>query len=338
MIAGEAEVLLEVMDLSMHFAARDGASGRVRGLVRAVDGISFTVGRGEALGLVGESGCGKSTTARSLLRLLEPTGGRVVFDGVDVLSMDARALRAFRGRAQIVFQDPLGSLNPRLTAGGMLEEVLQVHHLVGEATGRRRRAVELLELVGLRAEHAGRYPHEFSGGQRQRLGIARALSVEPEFIVLDEAVSALDVSVQAQILNLLSDLKADLGLAYLFIAHDLAVVEHLCDRVAVMYLGKIVEIGPAERLYRAPRHPYTKALLSAVPSLYRKSQPGYERTMLTGDPPSPMNPPSGCVFHPRCSHPKKDEECRRDMPDLEECGEGCFVACIKERSRLGGGA
>jgi len=338
MRAGEAETLLEVLDLSMHFSARGGALGRVRGLVKAVDGISFTIRRGEALGLVGESGCGKSTTARSLLRLLEPTGGKVVFDGVDVLSMDARALRAFRGRAQIVFQDPLGSLNPRLTAGGMLEEVLQVHHLVGEATGRRRRAVELLELVGLRAEHAGRYPHEFSGGQRQRLGIARALSVEPEFIVLDEAVSALDVSVQAQILNLLSDLKADLGLAYLFIAHDLAVVEHLCDRVAVMYLGKIVEIGPAERLYRAPRHPYTKALLSAVPSLYRKSQPGYERTMLTGDPPSPMNPPSGCVFHPRCSHPKKDEECRRDMPDLEECGEGCFVACIKERSRLGGGA
>ncbi len=338
MIAGEAEVLLEVQDLSMYFSARDGSSGRVRGLVKAVDGISFTLRRGETLGLVGESGCGKSTTARSVLRLLEPTGGRVMFDGVDVLAMDARTLRAFRGRAQIVFQDPFGSLNPRLTAGGMLEEVLQVHHLAGEAAGRRRRAVELLELVGLRAEHAGRYPHEFSGGQRQRLGIARALSVEPEFIVLDEAVSALDVSVQAQILNLLSDLKADLGLAYLFIAHDLAVVEHLCDRVAVMYLGKIVETGPAERLYRAPRHPYTKALLSAVPSLDRKSAPGDERILLTGDPPSPMNPPSGCVFHPRCSHPKKDEECRRDMPDLAECGEGCFVACIKERPRLGGGS
>ena len=338
MITGEAEVLLEVLNLSMHFSARDGASGRVRGLVKAVDGISFTLRRGETLGLVGESGCGKSTTARSLLRLLEPTGGKVVFDGVDVLSMDARALRAFRARAQIVFQDPFGSLNPRMTAGSMLEEVLQVHNLAGAAAGRQRRAVELLELVGLREEHAGRYPHEFSGGQRQRLGIARALSVEPEFIVLDEAVSALDVSVQAQILNLLSDLKSNLGLAYLFIAHDLAVVEHLCDRVAVMYLGKIVEIGPAERLYRAPRHPYTKALLSAVPSLDTKSEPATERIMLIGDPPSPTNPPRGCVFHPRCSHPKKDDECHRAMPDLAECGGGCFVACIKERSHLGSGA
>lgn len=338
MSSGDADILLEVLDLSVHFSARDGASGRVRGLVKAVDGISFTLRRGETLGLVGESGCGKTTTARSLLRLLEPTGGRVLFCGVDVLAMDARTLRAFRGRAQIVFQDPFGSLNPRLTAGGMLEEVLRVHDLAGDAAGRRRRAVELLELVGLRTEHAGRYPHEFSGGQRQRLGIARALSVEPEFIVLDEAVSALDVSVQAQILNLLSDLKSDLGLAYLFIAHDLAVVEHLCDRVAVMYLGKIVESGPAERLYQTPRHPYTKALLSAVPSLDAKSEPGHRRIMLTGDPPSPTNPPSGCVFHPRCSHEKKDEECRRDMPDLAECGEGCFVACSKERSRLGGGA
>lgn len=338
MIAGEGEVLLEVQDLSMHFVARDGASGRVRGLVKAVDGVSFTLRRGETLGLVGESGCGKSTTARSLLRLLEPTGGKVVFDGVDVLSMDAPTLRAFRARAQIVFQDPFGSLNPRLTAAGMLEEVLQVHNLAGEAAGRQRRAVELLELVGLRAEHAGRYPHQFSGGQRQRLGIARALSVEPEFIVLDEAVSALDVSVQAQIVNLLLDLKSDLGLAYLFIAHDLAVVEHLCDRVAVMYLGKIVETGPAERLYRAPRHPYTKALLSAVPSLDTKSEPGNERIMLTGDPPSPMNPPPGCVFHPRCFHPKKDDECRRAMPDLAECGEGCFVACIKEGTHLASGA
>lgn len=335
---GDAETLLEVLDLSMHFSVRDGAWGRVRGLVKAVDGISFTIRRGETLGLVGESGCGKSTVAKSLLRLLEPTGGRVLFDGVDVLAMDARTLRAFRGRAQIVFQDPFGSLNPRLTAGGMLEEVLQVHDLVGDAAGRRRRVVELLELVGLQAEHAGRFPHEFSGGQRQRLGIARALSVEPEFIVLDEAVSALDVSVQAQILNLLSDLKADLGLAYLFIAHDLAVVEHLCDRVAVMYLGKIVETGPSERLYQTPRHPYTKALLSAVPSLARKSVPGGERMMLTGDPPSPMNPPSGCVFHPRCPHLEKDEACRSAMPDLAECGEGCFVACIKERSRLGDGA
>ncbi|GMR13455.1 MAG: dipeptide ABC transporter ATP-binding protein [Gemmatimonadota bacterium] len=338
MSSREAEVLLDVVDLSMHFSARDGATGRVRGLVKAVDGISFRLRRGETLGLVGESGCGKSTTARALLRLLEPTGGRVLFDGVDVLSMDARTLRAFRGRAQIVFQDPFGSLNPRLTAGGMLEEVLKVHDLAGDAAGRGRRALELLEMVGLSAEHAGRYPHEFSGGQRQRLGIARALSVEPEFIVLDEAVSALDVSVQAQILNLLSDLKADLGLAYLFIAHDLAVVEHLCDRVAVMYLGKIVEFGPSERLYQTPRHPYTKALLAAVPALARKSEPGNERTMLTGDPPSSMNPPSGCVFHPRCFHAKKDEECFRDMPDLAECGEGCFVACIKEWSRRGGGA
>ena len=321
--------LLQVRDLAMHFPMRRGALGRREGTLRAVDGVSFELGRGETLGLVGESGCGKSTTGRAILRLVEPTAGSVVFDGKDVLAMDARTLRAFRGRAQIVFQDPFSSLNPRLTVGAMLEEALKVHGLHCDAAGRRKRTGELLELVGLRPEHASRYPHEFSGGQRQRIGIARALSVEPEFIVCDEPVSALDVSVQAQVINLLDDLKQELGLTYLFIAHDLSVVEHVSDRVAVMYLGRIVEIAPAADLYASPRHPYTRALLSAIPRVDPADRSPGDTVVLEGDVPSPVDPPSGCPFHPRCPLPWKDAACGSQVPRLEEKAPGQWAACLK---------
>jgi oligopeptide/dipeptide ABC transporter ATP-binding protein len=307
--------LLEVRDLVKHFPVRRGAFGRVRGHVRAVDGVSFDLRRGETLGLVGESGCGKSTTGRALLRLVEPTAGEVRFGGQDVRALDHAGLRALRRRAQFVFQDPVGSLNPRLSVGAMLEEALTVHGL--GLPDRRGRAVELLEQVGLSADHIDRYPHEFSGGQRQRLGIARALSVEPELLVLDEPVSALDVSVQAQVINLLADLQAKLGLTYLFIAHDLALVEHVSDRVAVMYLGRIVELADAHALYSAPKHPYTLALLSAVPRPDPVGRESRERILLEGDVPSPMDPPSGCPFHPRCPHPARGARCREITPLLE---------------------
>ena len=259
-----AQSLLEVRDLHVHFPIRSGLFGRVAGHVKAVDGVTFHITRGETLGLVGESGSGKTTTGRAVLRMMEPTSGSILFDGRDVRTMGGDALRAFRRRAQIVFQDPFGSLNPRMTIGDALREVLRVHRLV-HGRDVHRRVSELLELVGLRPEHAERYPHEFSGGQRQRIGIARALAVEPDFIVCDEPVSALDVSIQAQVLNLLQDLQQRLGIAYLFIAHDLAVVEHVSDRIAVMYLGRIVETAPAADLVAHPVHPYTQALLSAVP-------------------------------------------------------------------------
>jgi oligopeptide/dipeptide ABC transporter ATP-binding protein len=301
--------LLEVVGLEKHFPVRRGSFGRVVGQLRAVDGVGFDVWKGETLGLVGESGCGKSTTGRAILRLIEPTAGEVRFDGMDVRALDAEGLRTLRRRAQI-------------------EEVLKVHKLGG--ANRRERAVELLERVGLRAEHVDRYPHEFSGGQRQRLGIARALAVEPDFLVLDEPVSALDVSVRAQVVNLLADLRRDLGLTYLFIAHDLALIEHLSDRVAVMYLGRIVEIAPAEQLYRDPRHPYTKALLSAVPVPDPKRRGERARIVLEGDVPSPLDPPPGCPFHPRCPHPAKDEACARIVPTLDALGDGRAVACLKE--------
>jgi oligopeptide transport system ATP-binding protein len=317
--------LLSVRDLEMRFPVRKGMLGRATEYVKAVDGVSFDLWRGETLGLVGESGCGKSTTGRAILRLLEPTAGHVSFDGADVRAFDRVSLRAFRRRAQFVFQDPFGSLNPRLSVGAMLEEVLQVHGLGGP--NRRDRAVELLELVGLRAEHVDRYPHEFSGGQRQRLGVARALSVEPDFLVLDEPVSALDVSVQAQVINLLEDLQAELGLTYLFIAHDLAVVEHVSDRVAVMYLGRIVETADAADLYRSPRHPYTQSLLSAVPRPDPVGREDRQRIVLEGDVPSAVDPPSGCPFHPRCPHPSKDDTCRVVRPALEGDPRGHSAAC-----------
>jgi oligopeptide/dipeptide ABC transporter ATP-binding protein len=322
------EPLLRVRDLVKHFVA--GRGRRRRGApVRAVDGVSFDIWRGETLALVGESGCGKSTTARAILRLIEPTSGHVEFAGLDLLTLDRRELRVMRRRVQIVFQDPFGSLNPRLSVGAMLEEALAVHGLGGP--DRRARVVELLERVGLGPEHVDRYPHEFSGGQRQRLGIARALSVEPELLVLDEPVSALDVSVQAQVVNVLIDLQEDLGLTYLFIAHNLALVEHLADRVAVMYLGRLMEVAPTRDLFRRPMHPYTKALLSAVP----RPEPRAEGTVkelvvLPGDVPDPAAPPPGCPFHPRCADPRKDGACTAAVPELRPGEPWRWTACIKE--------
>ena len=328
--ASDAEALLDVQGLKKFFPVHGGILGRSVEHVKAVDGVSFRLQRGETLGLVGESGCGKSTTGRAILRLIEPTGGRVLFDGQDLEDLDRAQFRAFRRRAQIVFQDPFGSLNPRITVGSMLAEVLKVHGLGETGVDRLARVHELLEIVGLHTEHTGRFPHEFSGGQRQRIGIARALAVEPEFIVCDEPVSALDVSVQAQVINLLRDLQRDLGLTYLFIAHDLAVVEYMSDRVAVMYLGKIVEMAAAQELYKNPRHPYTRALLSAAPRRDPRAGPVRERIRLSGDVPSPIRPPSGCPFYARCPHPGKDEECRRLAPPLVEMAPSHLAACCKD--------
>ncbi|MFN2398387.1 MAG: ABC transporter ATP-binding protein [Gemmatimonadaceae bacterium] len=319
--------LLSVRELVKHFPVGRGLFSRARNVVRAVDGVSFEVFEGETLALVGESGCGKTTVGRCVLRLIEPTSGGIRFGDVDVLSLDAEPLRILRRQMQIVFQDPFSSLNPRMTVGAIVREGLTIHKLAeGEAAKVRVR--QLLEEVGLRGEYANRYPHEFSGGQRQRIGIARALAVEPRFIVCDEPVSALDVSVQAQVINLLSDLQRDRGLAYLFIAHDLSVVEHIADRVAVMYLGRIVELANGADLYREPLMPYTQALLSAVPipdPAIRK-----RRIILKGDVPSPAAPPSGCPFHPRCHHPRKDAACSAIVPPLEEKEPGHMVACIKQ--------
>ena len=319
--------LLSVRDLKKHFPIKRGVFGKVSGQVRAVDGVSFDVAAGETLALVGDSGCGKSTTGRAVLRLIEPTAGSVHFDGNDVLALGSSDLRRLRRKMQIVFQDPFSSLNPRMSVGAIVREGLTIHRLA-EGAAADARVRQLLEEVGLRPEYASRYPHEFSGGQRQRVGIARALSVEPDFIVCDEPVSALDVSVQAQVVNLLQDLQRDRGLAYLFIAHDLSVVEHIADRVAVMYLGRIVELAPVDDLYTTPIMPYTQALLSAVPA----PDPGVkrERILLAGDVPSPANPPSGCVFHPRCQHPARDAACASIVPPLEEKAPGHWAACIKQ--------
>ncbi|MER7519567.1 ABC transporter ATP-binding protein [Streptomyces sp. NPDC126499] len=305
----------------MTFPGRRSRSARVR----AVDGVSFDIAAGETLGLVGESGCGKSTTARMIVRLLRPTSGSVVFDGRDISGLSQRALRPLRRELQMVFQDPHSSLNPRRTVARIIADPLLVHGT--PATRARRRAAELMELVGLAPEHLDRYPHEFSGGQAQRIGIARALATGPRLVVADEPVSALDVSVQAQIVNLMERLRKELGLAFLFVAHDLSVVRRVCDRVAVMYLGRIVEIGPKDRVYEDPAHPYTRALLSAVPLPDPVAERARERITLLGDPPSPAAPPPGCAFHPRC--PKAREVCRTEPPLLRitRAGEAREVAC-----------
>jgi len=320
-----SEVLLQVDQLVKHFSIGGGIVGGHAGQVRAVDGVSFSIRRGETLGLVGESGCGKTTTGRCILLLERPTSGRIMFEGVDLVTLDEAALRAVRRRIQVIFQDPYSSLNPRMTIGQILAEPLEVHGIVREKKARAERVRELLTQVGLLPQHAQRYPHQLSGGQRQRVGIARALAMEPSLIVCDEPVSALDVSIQAQIINLLEDLQARYGLTYLFIAHDLSVVRHISDRVAVMYLGKVVEITDRTRLYEEPLHPYTRALLSAVPIPDPGLEARREHTVLRGEVPSAVNPPSGCVFHPRC--PNAVDRCAAAVPALREIGRDHWVAC-----------
>ena len=318
------EPLLRVQNLVKQFPITGGLLGRVVDRVHAVDGVSFDLAAGETLGVVGESGCGKSTTGRCILRLIEPTAGEVWFEGKSVTKASKEELRALARDMQIIFQDPYASLNPRMTVASIIGEALTIHKLTKTPQEYEARIVQLLETVGLNADHMRRYPHEFSGGQRQRIGIARALAVNPKLIVCDEAVSALDVSIQAQVINLLEDLQEQFSLTYIFIAHDLSVVEHISDRVAVMYLGRIVEIAPAQALYTNPLHPYTEALLSAVPipdpSIKRK------RIMLQGDVPSPIKPPSGCHFHTRCPIAQKPL-CNTEKPVLKQSGDGHFVAC-----------
>jgi oligopeptide transport system ATP-binding protein len=320
-----SEALLEVDRLVKHFPVGGGMFSGPSALVRAVDGVSFSIRRGETVGLVGESGCGKTTTGRCILQLERPTSGRIVFEGIDLTTLDDAALRAVRRRVQVIFQDPYSSLNPRMTIGQILAEPLKVHGIVRERAAREARVRELLEQVGLLPQHARRYPHQLSGGQRQRVGIARALAMEPSLIVCDEPVSALDVSIQAQIINLLEDLQNRLGLTYLFIAHDLSVVRHISDRVVVMYLGKIVEVADRRALYEEPLHPYTRALLSAVPIPDPALEARREHTVLRGEVPSPLRPPPGCVFHPRC--PIAVERCSAEIPPLREIKPGHWAAC-----------
>jgi oligopeptide transport system ATP-binding protein len=326
--ARNGNLLLEVKNLKMHFPVTSGiVFQRAVAHIKAVDDISFQVHQGETLGLVGESGCGKTTTGRCILQLYKPTAGQILFEGQELTKLTNRQMRTMRRQMQVVFQDPFSSLNPRMTAGNIIGEPLIVHGLVKSKAEYKDRVAELLQNVGLNPYMADRFPHEFSGGQRQRIGVARALSVDPKFIVCDEPVSALDVSIQAQVINLLEDLQEQFNLTYLFIAHDLSVVRHISDRVAVMYLGRIVEIADRNDIYRNPLHPYTKALLSAVPIPDPIIDAQRERILLSGEVPSPLNPPSGCVFHPRC--PIAIDDCSRVVPDLKEVEPGHWAACIR---------
>ena len=321
-----AQPLLEVRGLRMHFAVTEGVLRRRSiGEVKAVDGIDFTIGRGETLGLVGESGCGKTTTGRCILRLERPTAGAILYDGVDLAKLDRKQLTAMRRKIQVIFQDPYSSLNPRMKVGEIIAEPMKVHGLEPDAGKRAARVRELLGVCGLNPKFADRYPHEMSGGQRQRVGIARALALQPEFIVCDEPVSALDVSIQAQVVNLLEDLREKFGLTYLFIAHDLSVVRHLCQRVAVMYLGRIVELAENDELFDHALHPYTQALLAAVPVPDPTVEASRTFRPAVGEVPSPINPPSGCVFHPRC--PIAVERCKEARPEAREVRPGHWVAC-----------
>ncbi len=324
----DADVLLSVRDLKMHFPVHEGALiRRVAGHVKAVDGVSFDIKRGETLGLVGESGCGKTTTGRCILQLEKMTSGQIVYDGKDLSKLNRDEMIAMRQRIQVIFQDPYSSLNPRMKIGDIISEPMKVHGTITDAPGRNKRVLQLLDTVGLNTRFADRYPHEMSGGQRQRVGIARALALNPEFIVCDEAISALDVSIQAQIINLLEDLRDEFGLTYLFIAHDLSVVRHLCHKVAVMYLGKVAEMADCDELYDNPTHPYTKALLDAVPvpdPIIELSRP---HKTIAGEIPSPINPPSGCVFHPRC--PQAVDGCKQNVPQLREWSPNHWLSCTE---------
>jgi oligopeptide transport system ATP-binding protein len=323
--AGGAEPILEITDVYKHFPIKSGiVFDRVIGQVQAVDGVSFSVGAGETLGLVGESGCGKSTLSRSILRLIEPTSGSVRFQGQEVTTLSANEMRELRPKMQMIFQDPYASLNPRKRVAQIVGDPMRMHGLV-DRSGVRNAVRELLERVGLNPEHYNRYPHEFSGGQRQRIGIARALSLNPKLIIADEPVSALDVSIQAQVINLLEDLQGQFDLTYVFVAHDLGVVRHVADRIAVMYLGRIVEIGPADEVYENPIHPYTVSLLSAVPIPDPRANAARHQTVLEGDVPSPANPPAACRFHTRC--PRATEICSQEDPPLVDYGGGHFAAC-----------
>jgi len=322
----DREVLVTVRDLRMHFPVTEGALvSRTVAHVKAIDGISFEIRKGETLGLVGESGCGKTTTGRCILQLERATSGEILYDKINLIDLDKESMRPLRQRIQVIVQDPFSSLNPRMKIGDIIAEPMMVHNIEPDREARDKRVAELLTLCGLHPRFADRYPHEMSGGQRQRVGIARALAVKPEFIICDEAVSALDVSIQAQVINLLEDLREKFNLTYLFIAHDLSVVRHLCHRVAVMYLGKMVELAECDELYDKPMHPYTQALLSAVPIPDPEIENQRQFRVVKGEIPSPINPPSGCVFHPRC--PKAVDSCSKEVPEFRELKPGHWVAC-----------
>lgn len=325
------EKILSVQDLKKHFPIKGGVLQRTVGYVKAVDGVSFDIYKGETLGIVGESGCGKSTTGRAIIRLFENSGGHVYFKGTDINTLSRKELRSLRPKMQMIFQDPYSSLNPRMTVGQIVGEALEDHGIIKDKKELRKKVIKTIEDCGLASYHIDRYPHEFSGGQRQRIGIARALALDPEFIIADEPVSALDVSIQAQIINLMMDLQKERGLTYLFISHDLSVVEHISTRVGVMYLGSMVELSPSKELYKNPLHPYTQALLSAAPVPDPTAK--RDRIILKGDIPSPANPPLGCKFHTRC--PYVMDVCKKDVPEFKDRGEGHFVACHYVDKNLG---